>query len=61
MGEEILMDRFSIEIIVKFDNTEFVANRMQESVGCNHIDNIPGTARYMGEELLKIIKQRREN
>lgn len=49
--------RYSIKIIVEVDGTQYVSYRNYPDSGCNHVDNIPGTANYMGQKLLKKILQ----
>lgn len=47
--------RYNIRIIVEVDNRQYIENRQYPDSGCNHVQNIPGTADYMGQEILKKI------
>lgn len=51
---------FKITVIIENDRRRHIRTRVYSggfSNGCNHINNIPGTAKYMGEELLKSINR----
>ena len=55
------MDTYDIKIIVKFDGLEYIAERKYLDQGCNHIDNLPGVADYMANEILRKINNRKRN
>lgn len=50
--------RFEIEVKVVCDSKTYIKRREYsrgENNGCNHIDNIAGTAEYMGKEIYEEI------
>ncbi len=52
-------DIYDINVTVWYDKKVYTVSRHYESGsnnGCNHIENIPGTAEYMGQEILEKIK-----
>jgi len=50
--------RFKIKLSVKheYDNKTYEEEWDSDEQGCNHIDNIPSVARYMGKEIRNKIK-----
>lgn len=47
--------QYKIKLIVTVDGRDYINQRQYPDPGCNHIDNIPGTADYMGQAILKKI------
>lgn len=52
-------DRYDIKIIVTVDGQEYTAERKYPDQGCNHTDNLPGTAEYISRDILLKIKKRK--
>ena len=47
---------------VRYDNEIYTLERVYDTTndsnnGCNHIDNLPGTAKYMGDEIYEKIQK----
>ncbi len=59
MGDPLL--EFKITVTVEHNHTRYQKSKYGDINNCNHADNIPSVADYIGQEILKEIKQKRAN